>query len=259
MPVILQDRLPYIPWLDPRLARMPGIAPVEGSDWLRVDEAFAAQMAARDRLISTAPDVVHAMTDVAHPAAMELYDLVLAKLRQTEGYVVGHTDVVRPDGVVLALNPDQPLLTLGRLVQEDLCLLQRTEAEHVLTGAVLCFPASWSLAEKLGRPMTRIHQPVAQYSDEIATRVQRMFDMIRPEQPLWRMNALVYANPDLHQPRRENDPRIDRTGGRYLRSERQCLLRLPQTGAVVFVIHTYVVLVTDLPPEAQAGMAAAGL
>ena len=41
---ILQEKLPFTPWSDPALARMPGMRPVEG-DWLIVDEAYAAQMA----------------------------------------------------------------------------------------------------------------------------------------------------------------------------------------------------------------------
>ena len=31
--------------------------------------------------------------------------------------------------------------------------------------------------------------------------LQRLFDAIRPEQPLMRYNALLYADPTLHQPR----------------------------------------------------------
>ena len=49
---ILQSRLPFAPWMDPRTARLPGILPVEGADWLRVDDAFALQMAERDARIA---------------------------------------------------------------------------------------------------------------------------------------------------------------------------------------------------------------
>ena len=154
----------------------------------------------------------------------------------------------------MPLDRDRPLMTLGRLVQEDLCVMERSGDEHLLTGAVLCFPASWSLAEKIGRPLTGIHTPVPDYDVDIARRVQRMFDAIRVEQPLWRMNALVYVDPTLHQPRREADPRTDRRGGSYVRSERQCLRRLPQTRAVVFSIHTYVVRIDSLSDDARAGL-----
>lgn len=251
---ILQSRLPFAPWMDTRTARLPGILPIEGDDWLRVDEAYAGQMAERDRLIETCPQIVHAMLETARPAAEELYDLVTGRLAQTEGFRLGATSALRPDGVEVALDPALPLKTLGQLVQEDLCLMEKHGDEHVLTGAILCFPASWSLNEKLGRPLLGIHVPVPSYDPEIARRVQRLFDAIRPEQPLWRMNALVYRDPTLHQPRREGDPRTDRRGGAYVRAERQCLIRLPQTRAVVFSIHTYVVELASLSPAELAGL-----
>ena len=256
---ILQSRLPFAPWMDPRTARLPGILPVEGDDWMRVDDAYRGQMAERDRLIATRPDVVHGLMDSARPAAEELCAKVLARLAATVGFTVGPASVCRPDGVTVALDPGQPLLTLGRLVQQDLCLMEKVGDEHHLTGAILCFPASWSLAEKLGRPMTGIHVPVPSFDAEVARRVQRLFDAIRVEQPLWRANALVYRDPTLHQPRREADPRIDRRGGSYVRSERQVLLRLPVSRAVVFAIHTYVVRIETLSQAELAGLEEARL
>ena len=245
--------------MDPRTARLPGILPIEGDDWLRVDDAFAAQMAERARLIAERPEVVHGLLETGRPAAKELYAVVLARLARTEGYRVGAASVLRPDGVEVALDADMPMKTLGILVQEDLCLMEKQGDEHVLTGAILCFPASWWLTEKLGRPLLGIHIPVPSYDPDIAKRVQRLFDAIRPEQPLWRANALVYRDPTLHQPRHEADPRVDRRGGSYVRSERQCLLRLPETRAVVFSIHTYVVDITTLSPEELDGLEEARL
>jgi dimethylamine monooxygenase subunit A len=251
---ILQDSLPVMAWMDPRTARLPGIQPVTDDSWLLQDEAFAGQMAERDRLIAEVPALVHGLQEGARPAAEELYAAVLAKLSRMPGYAVGGEAVRRPDGVEVALDPRQPLLTLGRLVQEDLCLMQKQGEEYVLTGAILCFPASWTLAEKLGRGMIGIHRPVEPYDADLAKRVQRMFEMIRPDQPLWRMNSNIYAVPDLFHPRREDDPRKERRDGGFMRSERQCLLRLPQTQAVVFSIHTYVVRIADLPVAAQQAL-----
>ena len=238
---ILQDRLPHLPWIDPRTRRLPGILPVEGRDWLRVDEAYAAQLALRDRLIAAQAPVVHALMPVARPAADELYAAVLDWLRAAPGFTLSDSAATRPDGVTVPLDPDQPLLTLGRLVQEDLCLMERHGAEYVLTGGILCFPASWSLTQKLGRPLTGIHDPVPVYDADIAKRVARLFDAIRPEQALWRMNYLTYDDFVLHQPRVEGEKRPQPQGHVFIRCERQCLLRLPVTQAVVFTIHTYVV------------------
>jgi len=254
---VLQDRLPHLPWMDPRTGRLPGIQPVEGNDWLRVDEAYAAQMALRDRLISTQPGIVHALLPVARPAAVELYEVVLDWLRTAPGFEIDLASVRRPDGVMVSLDPDQPLLTLGRLVQEDLCLMQSDGDEYLLTGAILCFPASWTLAQKLGRPLTDIHDPVPAYDNDLARRVSRMFTAIRPEQPLWRMNYLTYDDFILHQPRLEGERRPRPMDHGFIRSERQCLLRLSATQAVVFSIHTYVVGAWAVPAEALAALRAA--
>ncbi len=252
---VFQSRLPFLPWMDPRTARLPGILPVEGDNWLAVDDAFAGQMALRDRLIGEAELRVHALLPEGRPAADELYARVLDRLTRTPGYAVGPTAVLRPDGVEVPLGPAMPLRTLGRLVQEDLCLLEAGEGgEHRLTGAILCFPASWTLAQKLGRGLLGIHEPVPPYDEGLARRVQRLFDAIRPEQPLWRMNYLTYDDWALHQPRREGEKRPRPEGHFFVRCERQCLLRLPETRAVVFSIHTYVVKADTLSPAEQAAL-----
>ncbi len=257
MKAILNSTLPALPWMDPRLARLPGILPVEDDTWItQTTETYAAQMAERDRLIAAlAP--VHALLPEAQEAAAELYAKTLAKLRQTPGFSITPSHATRPDGQTITLAPDAPLLTLGRLVQEDICLLTPgPHGEHLLTGAILCFPASWTLAEKLTKPMSAIHTPVPSYDANVTKRVQRLLDAIRPDQPLWRMNHNLYASPNLFHPRTEAAPRID-AEPQYLRAERQCLGRLPQSGAVFFTIHTYLMRLADITLDARQSLQAA--
>ena len=253
---ILQDRLPLFPWAHPATRRLPGIQPVQGRDWLRVDEVYAGQMALRDRLIAAQPDVVHATLPQAAAAADELYATILNWLADEPGFTLTATQATRPDGVTVPLNPAQPLLTLGRLVQQDLCLMQSNGAEYDLTAALLCFPASWTLAQKIGRPMLGIHQPVPIYDEALATRVHRLLTAIRPEQPLWRMNFFTYDDYMLHHPRVEGDWRRQPTGLSYVRCERQTLLRLPVTAAVLFAIHTIVVDARSLDEADYAALRA---
>ncbi|NKX45842.1 heme-dependent oxidative N-demethylase family protein [Roseicyclus persicicus] len=254
MDQICQSSLPRLPWMEPALARLPGVQPLDWADWLETDDAFAGQMALRDRLLVERRPAVYAMTPQGEGAASALLALILDHLGP--GYAPAGDRVTRPDGVTVDLGADAPLVTAARLVQEDLCLMQPgPSGEHVLSGAVLCFPASWTLAEKIGRPLTGIHGPVRVYDAQMAARVQRLFDAIRPDRPLWRQNALVYADPALHQPRPEAAPRRDtRAQGRYVRSEKQCLLRVPSSDAVAFTIHTYVVPLAAIPAEALAAM-----
>ena len=221
--------------------RLPQVSPVGPAEWLLVDAAYAAQLAEKARLVAERRGDVIAILPGAEEAVAELLETVLAELARRADFTVSGDRVTRPDGVTVAVDRDEPLLTLSRLVQEDFCIHQKDSAEHVLTAALLCFPAAWTLAEKLGKPLGRIHLPVARYDAEVARRVQRMFDMVRPEQALWRSNLLRYDDPALFQPNTEAYPRpVGRPTSPYLRSERQTILRLPSTGAVVFSIHTTV-------------------
>jgi hypothetical protein len=253
--MILHAALPFAPWTDPRTRRLPGVQPLDMADWLRVDAVYAAQMALRDRLIAETPGTVHAVLPEARAAAAELLTLVLPRLPGL-GFRPAEGAMVRPDGVTVAIDRAEPLLTLGRLLQEDFCLMQEDgRGEHRLTGAILCFPAGWTLAEKLGQPLMRIHAPIPVYDAEMGRRVQRLMDSVRPEAPLWRMNANASGAP-LYNPQPEDQPRGgSRAGLPYVRCERQCLVRLAESRAVVFSIHSYVVRKDDLTEDQAAALA----
>ncbi len=236
---IFQKKIPY----DLSKKRpLPAIAPLEPAQWLIVDDAYRAQMAERERLLNGKRKAVIALDQTALDAAKELLNEVVLFLKKSPDFTKNEDTFTCPDGRTVFIDRNDPLVTLGRLVQNDFCILQKKHEEHVLTGAVLCFPASWSLAQKFMRPLTVIHDPVAPYDADIAKRVQRLFDGIKVDRPLWRFNALYYTTPELFQPRRENNRRVipEKDQARYFRSERQTLIRLPQTGAVVFGIHTFV-------------------
>lgn len=240
MSPILQDKIPY----DVSSKSLPGTTPLEMRDWIIQDDAFAGQMALRDELIMTRRDDVIAMQNGSEEGALELLETVLTWLgSHGKNYQIEAAHVTRPDGVLVPVERNQPMVTLGRLVQEDMCLMQKQGEEHVLTAAALCFPANWYLSEKVGRPLTLIHDPVPDYDESIAQRVQRLFDGVQPERPLWRFNALHYEDPVLFQPeRRHGEYRgLHAEVFPFFRSERQCILRLPKTRACVFSIHTFVI------------------
>ncbi|MEM6579103.1 MAG: DUF3445 domain-containing protein [Pseudomonadota bacterium] len=247
MPEILHTSIPY----DTSARRLPGVRGLDPRDWLHRDEVFAEQMAARDHLLATRYADVVALRPGAEDLCRALMRFVLNWLdRHDAGYRIEAQTAHRPDGVTVPLDMSDPLRSLGRLVQEDFCLLTREEEEHVLTAAVVCFPAGWRLADKIGRPLAAIHAPVPDYVPVLAQRVQRLFDAVTVEQPLWRFNALPYAGPDLFQPNKK----AARPGElpRFFRSERQSILRLPgaTAEACVFSIHTYVCRASaETPPN----------
>ena len=236
---IFQKQLPY----DTKRGKLlPGISPLSPQKWLILDEAYAEQMQERERLIKRKRGAVIALDAQAMEAAVELLENTLDFLPNLGDFKQIEETIKCPDGRSVQIDISDPMATLGKLVQNDFCIMQKYGDEHILSGAVLCFPASWSLSEKFMRPLKVIHEPVAEYDENITRRVQRLFDGIKVGRPLWRFNKLYYEAPDLHQPRTFSNPRriLAKDEGGYIRSEKQTLTRLPKSNAVIFTIHTFV-------------------
>ena len=242
--LIFQKSIPY----NTTYPKLPGIRPISPDEWIICDDAFSQQMALRDELIKTRKDKVLAISDQAYEAAVELSKMALEFSIKSLGYQKSNDEVIRPDEVSLKIDLSDPMEFLGRLVQNDFCILQKVGEEHVLTAASLCFPASWSLEEKFLKPLIDIHTPVKEYNEEIAKRVQRLFDGLQVSRPVWRFNALFYEDPHLFQPRSINQPRKKPAPNQvnYFRSERQTLIKLPETRAIAFGIHTFVIKMQNL-------------
>ena len=242
--LIFQKSIPY----NTTYPKLPGTRPISPDEWIICDDAFSQQMALRDELIKTRRDKVLAISDQAYEAAVELSKMALEFSIKSLGYQKSSDEVIRPDEVSLKIDLSDPMEFLGRLVQNDFCILQKVGEEHVLTAASLCFPASWSLEEKFLKPLIDIHTPVKEYNEEIAKRVQRLFDGLQVSRPVWRFNALFYEDPHLFQPRSINQPRKKPAPNQvnYFRSERQTLIKLPETRAIVFGIHTFVLKMQNL-------------
>ena len=243
---ICQKEIKIAAWMEPKFSRLPGLNPLGIDDWLFSDDVFSEQMAYRDYLISNKKDVVFQCLPGSEAACEELLADIVTHLH-AKGYVKTRSGLIRPDGIEINLLNDHPLLTAGRLTQHDLCVMELQGDEHVLTAACLCFPSSWSLTEKIGRPLIKIHEPVPNYTADLARRVQRVFDVIRVGHPMFRVNTLIYSDPNLHQPRTMSTRRsISKSNKLWVRSEFQSLVRLQATKVVIFGIHNTIVPLESL-------------
>ncbi|MBV9785849.1 MAG: DUF3445 domain-containing protein, partial [Acidisphaera sp.] len=68
-----------------------------------------------------------------------------------------------------------------------------------LTAASLCFPTRWRLADKIGKPMQAIHATVPLYAERLARPVDRFFEKLAPQRPVFRTNFSLLDNPALFQ------------------------------------------------------------
>ena len=145
-----------------------------------------------------------------------------------------------------------PLARASLLVQEDLILMRRDERGWRLAAGSLCFPSSWSLREKFGKPLQEIHEPVPGFGPGTrpAELINRMFDGLQG-QAVERFNWSIQANDRLYHPL-SNVERIDRATNRpsrfpdgdvnahaFIRGERQTLRKLPASRDILFTIRIH--------------------
>lgn len=132
-----------------------------------------------------------------------------------------------------------------------------------LAAASLCFPSSWSLAEKFSRSMFEIHEDVPGFNNSrMGQMVARLFDNLKAGQLVGRFNWSVYPDAGLHHP----EPRqvqIDGVGNAlarlFIRVERQTLRRLPGSGDILFTIKVYHDPLAALEAEEDRATLATGL
>lgn len=235
-----------------------GLKPLDAAEWIEVDWNYGAYIAEKRRLYAEIPDLVFAEEPGTGEAQQEVLDLLTAHLASGGGQ-----DATPPetrDAVaaqlrdVAAMDAGAPPLTRAALlVQEDLVLMRRGDNGWRLAAASLCFPSSWSLREKFGRPMHEIHTPVPGFGagTRNAELIERMFDKLQG-QAVWRLNWSISVDPSLYLPLStvERKDRADRRASRFptedsvasafIRVERQTLRKLPRSGDILFTIRIHV-------------------
>ena len=181
-------------------------------------------------LIQERPDEVVAMLPGAEAACEEVARGVMSSIG------VAPTDARGIDALVEA----------AMCVADDLCvLIPDAEGMPRLVAAVLCSPNRWRLAEKLGGTMASIHVPVARYDIDLDSPVNAVLKRLNTEKPMWRTNWGISNHPSLFQPDVPPiTPEMD-IADMWFRTEWQTLRRIPDTGAILFTIRTYVEKLSD--------------
>jgi hypothetical protein len=133
------------------------------------------------------------------------------------------------------------VIALGRVYEPDFVLLQASEGGgfRVVAGAV-CFPTAWALRDKLGRSLAETHGPVPGLNAAIGARIDMALSRLAPgaawERENWGLARDAERNHHPTRPRQRLDETITPQEV-WLRVERQCLVKLPRTGGVLFGIR----------------------
>ena len=255
-----------------------GLAPLDPAKWIEIDGHYAAYLREKDRLIAERPGDVLAARPDTHDAQREVLDLVVDHLvsggspmfpGRAEWDFLGR----RLPRFAAQGSDEPPLQIAARFVQEDLVLMRRSDDGWRLVAASLCFPSSWSLAEKFGRPLQEIHTPVPAFGPgtRMATLITRIFDNLKVDQPVERTNWSLQEDEALFHPRSksERDAKIEQAGttllgarpaeAAFIRVERQTLRRMPVSGDILFTIRVYLDPMNILDRHPRRAELASGL
>jgi hypothetical protein len=205
-----------------------GLRPLDMDHWLEVDDCRADELEQKRRLLESAFDVVVATNPEGDEGSRELLTEVTRFLENVQPAL--SFDVRRDE---------HPIVVAARLVQEDLCVLVRSDVWR-LQAACVCFPSRWNLASKLGTTLDDIHRPVPNYDVELSRPTNGFFERLRPDRSFWRLNWTLIDSPALHQPTSARRSPHGELADWYFRVERQTLRRLSQSDAIVFTIRNYV-------------------
>ena len=241
----------HTPWDGSHKAFSIGLQQLDLRNWIEVDAALGGYLAEKEKLIGEIPQEVFQAepgTSDAQAEALELLAEFLPRrfpeTYRREGDIMHILPLARQ--ITLSGTDAPPLLTAARLIQEDLVLMQRSQQGWRLAAASLCFPSSWSLQEKFSLPLQIVHRNVPGFGPESrnAGLIDRIFDNLQPEQPVWRANWSLYPDAELYHGRPKS--RRFAEGGDvpvenpFIRVEYQTLRKLLRTGEILFTIRIHV-------------------
>lgn len=253
----------YLPFMDTSKNLKVGLKALSLVDWLAIDATFQAQLAEKARLLGDRHQDVFVSLPDTQAAQQEALDLVSQHLLQYfpniyQSQENGVFNRLTNQHFAFSSFAHAPLDLAGRLIQEDLCVLLPEATGYVLAAASVCFPLRWCLREKLGQPISHIHQHVPGYAQKLAHPVNNVFDRMQQQFPGVRFNWSVVDSPDLFLDQSKHltiaNPEITaENAGQtlWLRVERQTLRRLSICGGILFTIHTYIYSLEKITQTAE--------
>ncbi|MEU7812506.1 DUF3445 domain-containing protein [Pseudonocardia sp. NPDC049154] len=256
----------------------PARVPVEteagswGAGILHLDEDYTGELAERRRILAVDPSRLQVLPHM-RPAAWDALLTVLRELHAQHPESMsleqdGPTFVWRNSllGVEQRFTegaddhlPGGPLGFLGSQIQDDVVLLDQREGSLWADAGVVTFAADWSLGFDVGMRFLEVHGPVPRIHEEgIISRAERFLMRLQPGEEYRRTNWSMSVDRRLDQstevyPEWGPDRRAIVDAGPaelarrlHLRVEVQHLIRLGASGAIMFLIRTYLVPLDEL-------------
>jgi len=198
----------------------------EPADFFAQTHDHAALVAERQRWLRTEPGKYAALLPSGEPLLEEVSRLA----QDWNGFTSPGSGA-----------PWSALLALGEFWEADFLLLKPdADGEIRLDGGCLCFPSSWRLTDKIGKPIEFIHGPVPGLNERIGPGIHKFLTGLKPGAASLRHNWGLARSAELNHHPDRSLPRLDaatHANEVWLRVEHQALVALPQSAGVLFGIR----------------------
>lgn len=241
-----------------------------GSQLLDIDEHYLEDLANRDGVLDRDPTRLQVLPHM-RPAVWDAISTLLPALAEEhpdtmhfarEGNVCRWRNSLQDLDVEFTVGDDAslpmgPLRFLGSQIQDDLVFLDHRQDALWLDAGLVTFAADWSIGFDVGMKFMEVHHPVPRVKEEqIASRAEQFLMRLQPGEQYRRTNWTMtidrrldtstetYPNWAHDRATIADDPAMpDRL---HLRVEIQHMIRLPHSGAVLFMIRSYLLPLTDI-------------
>ncbi|WP_262365847.1 DUF3445 domain-containing protein [Gordonia sp. OPL2] len=261
----VDDRYRYSTNVEPAHQPAATAAGQWGDGVIDVDSEYRHEIAERATILA-ADTTRHAVLPHMRPATWDAMVTIMTELATTypDHFALHRSGADwRWENSLLAIDqtfvygddttlPTDPLDYICGQIQEDVVLLDQRDGQLFADAGVVTFAADWSFGFDVGMSFLEIHGPVPRVRREgVITRAHEFIKRLQPHQPYRRTNWTLTIGRRLDVsterypewgPDRETIQQVDdETFGRlvHLRVEVQHLIRLPDSGAVMFLIRTY--------------------
>lgn len=241
----------HTPWDGSHNSFAIGLQKLDLFNWIEVDDGLDEYLSQKEALNTEIPSEVFLAQADTVDAQAEVLGMLADYLPQRFPEIYRREEnriLILPPDREIALDDEKtpPLLTASKLVQEDLVLMRDSEDGWRLAAASLCFPSSWSLREKFSLPLQIVHANVPGFGPQSrnAVLINRIFDHLDPDLPVWRANWSLYPDAQLYQGKAKSE-RFSRGGdvpveNPFIRVEYQTLRKLRVSGDILFTIRIHV-------------------
>lgn len=266
-----------------------GIRRLDPQDWLLVESSYRRVLAEKHRIITNChpgyakeKDLAQSTvfwTPEANKAICEFYDVVANYMcckypmhfQREKGSIHNRIIGEKVPSSSTDIGGRECLFHLAKLIEEDFIILlkdssrehEKDGTEYFFKGGIFAFAAGFDPKDRFNTPLSYIHHPIPGYESKLKVLMNRFFARIEPGQFVTRSNFSVQTHSKYYVDdanKGHNTPEshiqvpipyetLDFERQVHYRSERQTLTKLPELGAVVFTIRTYLHPMCEIKKE----------